>query len=248
MAYHRTAEHSDLKKFCNRLWFLMERGGFLSAKELAEKLYDSKLVVVEQKNTYRTEREMRKNAIDAIRKKVLAHLNANTPKKLQGEFAMAYCRLFKCDADFLLGNIDLPTREDTDINKITGLDDNAIQTLKILKRSEYSDLINFIMSDYAIYGRFLSNLSLYLDNDYDTPIHFDKKTGRYVESEEPEETIMFTNGKKKIAIGKKLNSEVLGFPEYGTIHVPVTILESHALHCIQKQLDEWKKITKKERD
>ena len=165
------------------------------------------------------------------------------------EYASKLANLYNVSIDYLLGRSDCRRIEDSYISEKTGLDDNAIQTLKIIKRSGYIvDLINFIMRDYAIYGSFLSNLSLYLDNDYDTPVHFDEKKGRYVESEEPGENIMLTNGEKTVTIGKKLNYEVLGAPAYGTIHVPVSILESHALHCIQKQLDEWKKEYKKASD
>ncbi|WP_072525537.1 helix-turn-helix domain-containing protein [Clostridium sp. Marseille-P3244] len=165
------------------------------------------------------------------------------------EYASKLANLYNVSIDYLLGRSNCRRIEDSYISEKTGLDDNAIQTLKILKRSGYIvDLINFIMRDYAIYGSFLSNLSLYLDNDYDTPVHFDQHLQTYVESEEPGESIMLTNGEKTVTIGKKLNYEVLGSPAYGTIHVPVSILESHALHCIQKQLDEWKKEYKKGSD
>ncbi len=247
MAYHRTADHSDLSVFANRLWLLMERNGYTSAPELAKKLYDCGLVTVEQKDTYRSEKEKRDNAIDSVRKKILKHLNSDTPRELQGEFTIAYCKLFKCDADYLLGNINLPTREDTDINKKTGLNENAIQTLKILKRSDYIEFINFIMKDYAKFGRFLSSISLYFDNDYDTPVHYDTEKQIYVESEEPEDTIMLFGNEKTIVVGRKTGDEVLGYPAYETIHLPTTILESHAMHCIQLQLDEWKQDFNKER-
>lgn len=164
------------------------------------------------------------------------------------EYANNLANLYNVSIDYLLGRSDCRNIEDSYISEKTGLNDNAIQTLKIFKNDEFADLINFIMSDYAIYGKFLSNLSLYLDNDYDTPVHFDQHLQTYVKSEEPEESIMLTNGEKTIVIGKKLNYEVPGSPAYGTIHVPVSILESHALHCIQKQLDEWKKEYKKGSD
>lgn len=164
------------------------------------------------------------------------------------EYASKLANLYNVSIDYLLGRSDCRNIEDSYISEKTGLNDNAIQTLKIFKNDKFADLTNFIMSDYAIYGKFLSNLSLYLDNDYDTPVHFDQHLQTYVESEEPEENIMLTNGEKTIVIGKKLNYEVPGSPAYGTIHVPVSILESHALHCIQKQLDEWKKEYKKGSD
>ena len=98
-----------------------------------------------------------------------------SPKVIPKEEELrAYCEHFNTTSDYLLGiRKTKPLDENIAmINKSTGLNEKAIETLKILKKSEYIDIINFIMSDYALFGRFLSNLSLYFDNDYDTPVHY----------------------------------------------------------------------------
>lgn len=175
-----------------------------------------------------------------------------SPKVIPKEEELrAYCEHFNTTSDYLLGiRKTKPLDENIAmINKSTGLNEKAIETLKILKKSEYIDIINFIMSDYALFGRFLSNLSLYFDNDYDTPVHYDKKLGICVESDDiTDSPIISTNGEKYMSIGKKLDYDVCGNPAYETIHVPVSILESHALHCIQAQIDDWKQKYKKGSD
>lgn len=182
---------------------------------------------------------------------VISKLETSTkePPTKSFEVIKAYSEHFKVTSDYLLGLRDIPTVDENVvmIYKSTGLNEKSIETLKILKRSEYIGILNYIMSDYAILGRFLSNLSLYFDNDYDTPVHYDKKLGICVESDDiTDSPIISTNGEKYVSIGKKLDYDVCGNPAYATIHVPVSILESHALHCIQAQIDDWKQNYNKE--
>ena len=63
------------------------------------------------------------------------------------EYASKLANLYNVSIDYLLGRSNCRRIEDSYISEKTGLDDNAIQTLKILKRSGYIvDLINFILS------------------------------------------------------------------------------------------------------
>ena len=169
----------------------------------------------------------------------------NYPKRISD--VLELCNALDCDLDYFFTNMPAPTHDIEFISQKTGLNKKSIDTLNILKRSEYIGILNYIMSDYAILGRFLSNLSLYFDNDYDTPVHYDKKLGICVESDDiTDSPIISTNGEKYVSIGKKLDYDVCGNPAYATIHVPVSILESHALHCIQAQIDDWKQNYNKE--
>ena len=169
----------------------------------------------------------------------------NYPKRISD--VLELCNALDCDLDYFFTNMPAPTHDIEFISQKTGLNKKSIDTLNILKRSEYIGILNYIMSDYAILGRFLSNLSLYFDNDYDTPVHYDKKLGICVESDDiTNSPIISTNGEKYVSIGKKLDYDVCGKPAYSTIHVPVSILESHALHCIQAQIDDWKQNYNKE--
>lgn len=160
-----------------------------------------------------------------------------------------YREVFNTTADYLLGFTNESSRNESKItaSNVTGLNGKSIKTLEILKRSEYIEIINYIMNDYSSFGAFLSNLSLYFDNEYDTPVHFDKEKGIFVESDDiTDSPILMTNGERYLSIGKRIDEDVCGHPAYKSISVPVSILESHALHCMQEIIDEWKKNYKKE--
>lgn len=171
----------------------------------------------------------------------------NYPKRISD--VLELCNALDCDLDYFFTDMPAPTHDIEFISQKTGLNKKSIDTLNILKRSEYIGILNYIMSDYALFGRFLSDLSLYFDNDFDTPVHYDNKLGICVESDDmPNSPFISTNGEKYVSIGKKLDYDVCGTPAYATIHVPVSILESHALRCIQAQIDDWKRNYKKESD
>ena len=157
----------------------------------------------------------------------------------------AYCEYFHTTSDYLLGFTSIPSRKNEDlemIERITGLSYSSIKSLKILKRSNDIDILNFIMNDYF---SFLSNINLYLNNKFDTPVHFDEHLGIFVESKDVSDNSILMRGKERyIGIGKKLDYEIAGQAAFETLCVPVSILETHALHCIQRSLDDWKKLYK----
>ena len=57
-----------------------------------------------------------------VKAKSTTNISAHTVKML--------CDYFHCSADFVLGRINSPTHEKTDIHEVTGLSDQAIDTLK----------------------------------------------------------------------------------------------------------------------
>lgn len=59
-------------------------------------------------------------------KRIALHING---KKASISWIQKYCKFFGCSADYLLGYIDKPTHEITDINKASGLSTAAIQKL-----------------------------------------------------------------------------------------------------------------------
>lgn len=161
----------------------------------------------------------------------------------------AYCEYFNTTSDYLLGIRNTKPLDENMamISKTTGLNENAIEALKIIKRSDYINTLNFIMRDYALLGAFLSNIELYLNNKFDTPVHFDDRLGIFVESKDVSDNpILISSNEKYVSIGRKLDYKVAGLTAFETLSVPVSILESHALHCIQQLLDDWKKEYKKE--
>ena len=102
----RTENHDDLQLFRNRLWFLMSKSGYDAAKKLAAALIKRGLVSVRHADYTPGDAWdplQEQKDIEATRKKVERHLNADTADALQGEFARAYFQLFGCSADFLFG-------------------------------------------------------------------------------------------------------------------------------------------------
>lgn len=173
------------------------------------------------------------------------------PPTTSPDVIKAYATHFNVTADYLLGIRKTKSLDEniSMISKTTGLSENAIEALKIIKRSNYINTLNFIMRDYALLGTFLSNVELYLNNKFDTPVHFDDRLGIFVESKDVSDSpVLISSNEKYVSIGKKLDYEVAGQAAFETLSVPVSILESHALHCIQQLLDDWKKEYKKEND
>ena len=119
----------------------------------------------------------------------------------------AYCEYFNTTSDYLLGIRNTKPLDENMamISKTTGLNENAIEALKIIKRSDYINTLNFIMRDYALLGTFLSNIELYLNNKFDTPVHFDDRLGIFVESKDVSDNpILISSNEKYVSIGRKL--------------------------------------------
>ena len=71
------------------------------------------------------------NAIGSIEKKIRAHINSNGPECLQGEFVLAYCKYFECNADYLFGFTEVKSNN-TDVRKMCegiGLSEGAVFNL-----------------------------------------------------------------------------------------------------------------------
>ena len=131
MKYNRSKDHSDMTLFCNRLWNLMEQKRIDTARGLATVLYDEGLVQVKQKENYNSDEINRGNAIGSVEKKIQAHLKAETPDRLQGEYVLAYCKYFDCSADYLFHNIEVQSAN-PDIRhfcECTGLSEAAVKQL-----------------------------------------------------------------------------------------------------------------------
>ena len=106
------------------------------------------------------------------------------------EYASKLANLYNVSIDYLLGRSDCRNIEDSYISEKTGLNDNAIQTLKSLKSTydfEHTmNILNFIMTDTCLFGSFLGYLRDYIEPNYTIPIHpeRDKDTGNisYIEN------------------------------------------------------------------
>ena len=143
--------NGDDTKFKTRLSKLMISKGYKNSNDLARALYEQELVSVKSKITEETlEEEIKKNAIGSIVKKVRKHMVADDASLVQGEFIVAYSRLFECSADYLLGYSDVITRDVTiqSICKATGLSEIAV--LKLIDpniQSGLSELLSYMLED-----------------------------------------------------------------------------------------------------
>lgn len=166
------------------------------------------------------------------------------PPSSSPDVIKAYAEHFKVTADYLLGIRDNAVVDEdiAMIGRITGLSDNAISTLKKVKgnwNSRELETLNYIMKNSVLFLDFLKWLSVYIDNQYTIPVmHTDDKG--YIECG------YTVNGEKGIAFGKEVKDNK-GNDGYETLGVGVDILESHAMLRMQKIMNSWKKICKKQK-
>ena len=123
-------KRNDLSDFGERLRRLMADK---SLHEVATDFFCTDLIKVTPRNIEkeRSLSEKRDSAIGSIEKRIREHLNAAGPECLQGEYVIAYCKYFKCSADYLFGFTDVQS-PDIDIRKIcerTGLSEQAVTNL-----------------------------------------------------------------------------------------------------------------------
>lgn len=134
-------DHENQEMFKNRLWNLMQRKdkNLDTARKLATCLYDGGYIQPQRKAEDEPYR-MRSNAIGTLEKRIRAHLNAETPDKLQGEFVRAYCDYFGCSADYLFGRTDIKTGniEIRQVCEKTGLSEDAVTMLFNMTNKKYT--------------------------------------------------------------------------------------------------------------
>ena len=61
----RTEDHSDLKKFGNRLWYVMTGKGYTTPRALATSLYDQQLVSADEYDKVRQKMDQAKEELAA---------------------------------------------------------------------------------------------------------------------------------------------------------------------------------------
>ena len=160
-----------------------------------------------------------------------------------------YSKYFHVTSDYLLGLRDTkPVDENIAmISKVTGLSNDAIETLKSLKNVYDFDkdmkIFNYIMSDRRLFSLFLSDLRNYIEPEYDVPIHpvQDEKTKniKYVENIDIESDSIFVNTERCVYVGKE-NGQFNGEPLYDIMGIPISNLASLSMLQIQEILLKWK--------
>lgn len=227
-------------QFADRIDALKERMEIKSDAALARKIFHTS-------GNYQItdDEQLNENTVQLIRKRIAAHKENQNP---QMKFIKEYCDSLDCEADFLLGYIDFPKRENQTIYDITGLTDTAINTLKRMHGQPFEqknlDLLNFMLSDARFFCVYMDTLMLYIDNKYDTPLHieFDANGNtHYVPNAHEKNNILAGNDLPTIEIGKKSNLTFNGKPLYDPIGIPVSMLmDSYASYTIQNLLSQLK--------
>lgn len=139
--------------FGKRLEALMNDAGFDvnkkgASSQLAEKMLQEKCLEFLVNNDLKKRKDSARSRIDI-------HRSLDSAENVEGKWLKAYCDYFKCSADYLFGYIDMPTHQQTDIEKVTGLSKAAINSLIGQKelyelfgmQNDKIDIINLILLD-----------------------------------------------------------------------------------------------------
>lgn len=169
----------------------------------------------------------------------------------------AYAKFFNVTADYLLGIRENAVVDENIamIGRVTGLSDNAINTLKKVNenKEEYRkyevlhliDTLNLIMDEPISFMLFLDHIGDYIDNKYTIPLHYDNKLNDYTESisEPPKTSLVDVPRREKenhIVLGA-LNNNPDSTKKYIHRQIPVSFVETYHIDTIRKVLDVWKK-------
>lgn len=158
--------------------------------------------------------------------------------------------LCNCEIGYLLCEYDCKTFDNSQIHEKTGLSDDAINTLKAINfrastqhgNSALKRLstLDYILKDVDVFEDFLSNLTLFIDNNYKTPIFWDPNKHCYIDT-----GYRYANGDIGVTFGY-LTKDNKGNDGYDSLGVSVDILESHAMLKMQEIMKNWKDSYKKE--
>lgn len=168
----------------------------------------------------------------SIVRRLQEHLKTASAENVSGLWLSIYCGYFGCSCDYLMGYIEKPTYQDTDIYQKTGLEEYSIRTLKKVKNNwdkKEKNTLNYIMKNSDLFLDFLEWLSIYIDNDYTVPLAYDKEKGE----------IPCNNVLGNVVLGKEIKDNK-GNDGYKTIGIGVDILESHAMLKMQEIIGKWK--------
>lgn len=136
--------------FGNRITKLMEDIGIdtkakrpAPSKVLARKLFDSD--IMQFKDDYLEEEKdwLRNKSLDDVKTVINRHRKLESATNIDVLWLDRYCRVFGCDADYLMGYTDTPSRERTDISKATGLSEKSVKLL--LDRMAYPEKKKAVM-------------------------------------------------------------------------------------------------------
>lgn len=115
-----------------------------SVKGLARKLFEQKLVIVNQnrERNFNSPDKDDDNAVGSIEKTILRHINTGILQDKKGQFVLAYCKFFNVSADYLYGLTDIRS-PDVDVRTIckkTLLSEKAVK--KLIERDPFDGIVD----------------------------------------------------------------------------------------------------------
>ena len=203
----------NIKTFGGRLLYLYDLKGKLidgniDFATVASELYKENIreysPYIPQRENSETNKERRrqvKNTSDTLRK----HIKVFDATKISGEWLNIYHIYFDCSTDYLLGYIDRPTHEHTDIASETGLSDTAINTIvDLFTRNKAGDdslsILNAFLSSSALFA-FLLAYNTYKHPQYTTPVFSDGiEKGKVKMRPIPKDNINYPNSEPQILL------------------------------------------------
>lgn len=118
--------------FCGRLRYLYdsmeinadpnERGW---SSKVSRQFFDRKIIEYTNPDNDEEQRKQRSSVAHMLRQ----HMTVTDVSVISGLWLSRYCRFFKCSAAYLFGEISLPTIEQTDVCKATGLSPVAVKEM-----------------------------------------------------------------------------------------------------------------------
>ncbi|MFQ7287473.1 MAG: helix-turn-helix domain-containing protein [Lacrimispora saccharolytica] len=191
----------------------------------------------------------------AVGRNTLSAMENGIKEKFSFQVLYGLAEIFQCQIGYLLCEYDCKIQSNAAISEITGLSDNAINTLKKVNenKDEYRryevlhliDTLNLIMDEPISFMLFLDHIGDYIDNKYTIPLHYDSEINDYTESisEPPRLSLVDVPRKEKeryIVLGAPNNNP--DNPEkYIHRQIPVSFAETYHIDTIRKVLDVWKK-------
>ena len=178
----------------------------------------------------------------------LAQTSKENPPSVSYNVLRAYSQHFNVTTDYLLGlrETSLVDENIAMINKVTGLSEKSIDTLKSLytgNMPELLDTLNYIIgTDSYMFSRFVDAVGMYLDGEYDTPLRFDFNENGFVSIDDgTSNSPIVKTQEKSVTIGRFDASLRNGEGGYHARNIPISILkEAYSFQAVQDILKFWK--------
>lgn len=188
-----------------------------------------------------------------VGRNTLSAMENGIKEKFSFQVLYGLADIFQCQIGYLLCEYDCKTQFNAAISEITGLSDNAINTLKKVNenKDEYRkyevlhliDTLNLIMDEPILFMFFLDYIGDYIDNKYTIPLHYDNKLNDYTESisKPPKMSLVDVPRREKekhIVLGTPNNNP--DNPErYIHRQIPVDLIKTYYIDRIKQILDKF---------